>query len=313
MIDILMATYNGEAFLEEQLNSIINQSYTKWRLLVRDDCSTDGTAAILQKYEVMYPEKISVIINKERTGSAKANFFKLLHDAKSKYIMFFDQDDIWKRNKIEITLRKMRQLEKKNGDNIPILVATDLEVVDAKGNQLDKSFLHYMNLPRNISLQHLLIQNNITGCTVMINRKLCDMLKKVKDVEKIVMHDHFAGLVAVAFGKAALLRETTIQYRQHEKNSVGAMNANSFGYMYQRFRRGKKQFQQDMKASMEQAEYLFMLYKDIFEEEPVREKQMIWQYSQLVDKSRIQKYRVYFKYHVFKHGLIRRVIQLIWC
>ena len=93
MIDILMATYNGEAFLEEQLNSIINQSYPKWHLLVRDDCSTDGTEAILHRYSEMYPEKISVIINKERTGSAKANFFKLLHDAKSKYIMFCDQDD----------------------------------------------------------------------------------------------------------------------------------------------------------------------------------------------------------------------------
>lgn len=313
MIDILMATYNGEAFLEEQLDSIIHQGYSEWHLIVRDDCSSDQTVSILQKYKAMYPEKISVIINENRTGSAKANFFKLLHDAQSEYIMFSDQDDVWKADKLKFTLKNMKRLERKSGKEIPLLVATDLEVVNAEGEQIDKSFLHYMNLPGDIRLNHLLIQNNITGCTVMMNRTLCEMLKEVKSVEKIVMHDHFAGLVAVTFGRAVMLDRATIQYRQHTQNSVGAMDAKSFAYMYQRFKRGRKQFRQDMMASMKQAEYLVTLYEKNFDAKKSWEKHMILRYSQLVGRSRVEKYRFYFKYHVFKHGLIRQIMQIIWC
>lgn len=313
MIDILMATYNGEAFLEEQLDSIIHQSYSEWHLIVRDDCSVDRTVSILQKYKAMYPEKISVIINENRTGSAKANFFKLLHDAQSEYIMFSDQDDVWKIDKLKFTFKKMKRLERKCEKEIPLLVATDLEVVNAEGRQINKSFLHYMNLPGDIRLNHLLIQNNITGCTVMMNRTLCEMLKEVKSVEKIVMHDHFAGLVAVTFGKAVMLDRATIQYRQHTQNSVGAMDAKSFAYMYQRFKRGRKQFRLDMMDSMKQAEYLITLYEKMFDAGMIWKRQMLLRYSQLVGRSRVEKYRFYFKYHVFKHGLIRQIMQIIWC
>lgn len=313
MIDILMATYNGEAFLEEQLDSIIHQSYSDWHLIVRDDCSVDRTVSILQKYKTMYPEKISVMINENRTGSAKANFFKLLHDAQSEYIMFSDQDDVWKADKLKFALKSMKQLERKSEKEIPLLVATDLEVVNAEGEQIDKSFLHYMNLPGDIRLNHLLIQNNITGCTVMMNHTLCGMLKEVKSVEKIVMHDHFAGLVAVTFGRAVMLNRATIQYRQHTQNSVGAMNAKSFGYMYQRFKRGRKQFRLDMADSMKQAEYFITLYEKRFDAAMSWKRQMILQYSQLVGGRRAEKYRFYFKYHVFKHGLVRKLMQLIWC
>ena len=312
MIDILMATYNGEAFLEEQLDSIIHQSYSEWHLIVRDDCSSDRTVSILQKYKAMYPEKISVIINENRTGSAKANFFKLLHDAQSEYIMFSDQDDVWKIDKLKFTLKKMKQLERKSEKEIPLLVATDLEVVNAEGRQINKSFLHYMNLQGDIRLNHLLIQNNITGCTVMMNCTLCEMLKEVKSVEKIVMHDHFAGLVAVTFGKAVMLDRATIQYRQHTRNSVGAMDAKSFAYMYQRFKRGRKQFRLDMMDSMKQAEYLITLYEKTFDAGMTWKRQMLLRYSQLVGRSRVEKYRFYFKYHVFKHGLVRKLMQLIW-
>lgn len=313
MIDILMATYNGEVFLEEQLDSIIHQSYSEWHLIVRDDCSSDQTVSILQKYKAMYPEKISVIINENRTGSAKANFFKLLHDAQSNYIMFSDQDDIWRADKLKLTLKRMKHLEKESKEGVPLLVATDLEVVDAEGEKIDTSFLRYMNLPRDIRLNHLLIQNNITGCTVMMNRTLCEMLKEVKSVEKIVMHDHFAGLTAVTFGRAVMFDRATIQYRQHAKNSVGAMDAKSFAYMYQRFKRGRKQFRLDMMDSMKQAEYLVSLYAKNFDADMAWKRQMILQYSQLVRRSRVEKYRFYVKYHVFKHGLVRQIMQVIWC
>ena len=311
MVDILMATYNGEKYLEEQIESIIGQSYKEWNLIIRDDGSTDRTAEILKKYADAYPEKICVKFNSVGTGSAKANFFKLIHDAQSTYVMFCDQDDVWDADKIEVTLGKMKQMEE-DGSQIPLLVATDLKVVDSKGNVLDDSFLHYMNLPETVQLNHILIQNNITGCTVMINRVLCQMLKEVKSVQKIVMHDHFAAITAALYGKVEILNQSTIQYRQHEANSVGAMDAKSLRYMLERFKRGRKRFRKDMEDSMNQAAYLCRLYKNKYEIQSRYDKRLIVGYSQLVSANKIEKYKFYFKYHVFKCGKIRKIMQLVW-
>ena len=312
MIDILMATYNGEKYLKKQIESIIGQSFTEWNLIIRDDGSTDGTLDILKRYESAYPTKIHVRCNPVGTGSAKANFFKLLHDAQNEYVMFCDQDDIWNSDKIQLTLKKIKQMEKSYGTEIPLLVATDLSVADAHGKTISNSFLEYMNLPKTVQLNHLLIQNNITGCTVMINAKLCQMLKKVRDVELILMHDHFAAIVAVLYGKAELVQQSTLLYRQHETNSVGAMNAKSLKYMLARFKRGRKKFQQDIDDSMNQAGYVLRLYGKRYRIRSNYHKRLIMGYSRLINQTRMEKYNFYLKYHVFKHGWIRKIMQLIW-
>ncbi|HAN43841.1 MAG TPA: glycosyltransferase family 2 protein, partial [Ruminococcaceae bacterium] len=122
MIDILMAAYNGEKYIGEQIESILRQTYKDWRLIILDDCSTDSTADIAMEYSKKYSGKIKFYRNSKNSKSAKNAFFELFKHSESDYIMLCDQDDVWKENKIEITFNKMLESEKAYGKELPILV-----------------------------------------------------------------------------------------------------------------------------------------------------------------------------------------------
>ena len=126
-VAILMATYNGERFLPVQLDSILNQEFEDWVLLVSDDGSTDRTREILLQYQKRYPNKIQILEKEKPTGSAKKNFLFLTHQAKDyPYLMYCDQDDFWKPEKVRLTLEKMKEIENGSAE-IPCLVHTDLD------------------------------------------------------------------------------------------------------------------------------------------------------------------------------------------
>ena len=108
MIDILMATYNGEKFLRPQLDSILQQSNQDWQLVIRDDCSTDRTVEVIKEYQLLRPEQIRLIQAEQPSGSAQNNFFQLLQYSSAEYTMFADQDDVWLPQKIQLTLDKMQ-------------------------------------------------------------------------------------------------------------------------------------------------------------------------------------------------------------
>ena len=101
MIDILMATYNGEKYIEEQIISILKQSVCDWNLIIQDDCSNDKTVDIIKKYAERYPDKIKYYLRKHQSGSAYKNFFSMIKYSNAEYVMFADQDDVWKEDKIE--------------------------------------------------------------------------------------------------------------------------------------------------------------------------------------------------------------------
>ena len=127
MVTILMAVYNGGSYLKEQLESIRRQTYTKWKLIVRDDGSSDNPAEVLSEFAASTDNEVTVFINNPPEGSAKKNFARLIKDASSsQYIMFCDQDDIWKDDKIEISIKAMKKLEAKYGSNMPLLVHASL-------------------------------------------------------------------------------------------------------------------------------------------------------------------------------------------
>lgn len=131
MITIIMAAYNGQEYINEQLESIKNQTYRDWRLVVRDDGSSDKTVDILKKFAKEVEQEVIIKVNEEPSGSAKRNFARLLQDVQnSSYVMFTDQDDIWKKDKIEVTYNAMLDAEKKYGSKTPILVHGDVEVID---------------------------------------------------------------------------------------------------------------------------------------------------------------------------------------
>ncbi|PEX88716.1 glycosyltransferase family 2 protein [Bacillus cereus] len=221
-IVILLSTYNGEKFLSQQLDSLINQTYKEWLCLVRDDGSSDSTIDILNTYASKYPERFLIIDNMNQNLRPCKSFMQLLDSAPlATYFMFCDQDDVWEKRKIELTMKEMKKAEDRYGDGTPILVHSDLEVVDENLELLAKSMksLRKSNCEFN-TINNLLLQNNVTGCTVMINSKLKEKVSRLP--EKAIMHDWWLSLIASCFGKIIYIEETLIKYRQHSNNSVGA-------------------------------------------------------------------------------------------
>ena len=111
MVSVLLASYNGEKYIREQLDSILNQTFSDLSIVISDDLSADGTPEIIREYEEQYPGRVRSLRNSERSGSAQNNFFRLLKSEADDYIMLCDQDDVWLPDKVEVTLREMKKLE----------------------------------------------------------------------------------------------------------------------------------------------------------------------------------------------------------
>lgn len=199
----------------------------------------DRTFEIEQEFEKNYPDKIKVMRRTEGKGGSKENFWALCQEAvkmDADYFMFCDQDDVWNPDKIEITLKRMQKVEKKNPKK-PVLVHTDLEVVDQNLNSLGASFVRYRALDAKITaINRLLVQNNVTGCTMMINRPLLEKALKLSNISAIAMHDWWFSLVASLFGEISFIDQATIKYRQHGDNVVGATKVNTPSFILQRLR-----------------------------------------------------------------------------
>lgn len=218
-VAILLATYNGEKYLRELLESLIAQSFNNWTCYIHDDNSNDKTINILNEYVEEYPQKF-YLLNYDVAGKSSSNFISLLKRTNSKYTMFCDQDDVWLPNKIESTLRRMKQVEEMDK---PTLVFTDLTVVDCHLRVIDDSYISYTKRdPQNLSLQNLLKQNLAAGCTIMINNALLSIAKDNIELLQLAMHDWGLILLACVKGKISYLNESTILYRQHNNNQVGA-------------------------------------------------------------------------------------------
>ena len=212
MIDVLLAVYNGEKTLPRQLESLKKQTQPV-HILWQDDGSTDGSCALLKD-----EQQVCVPHTKGVTG----NFMSLLSASTGEYAMFCDQDDLWHPDKVEKTLQKMREGEALYGKDTPLLVHTDLRVTDGEGNEWHPSlFAHQKWDPKANTLNRLLVQNNVTGCTVMVNRPLKELLLKANSGQ-MVLHDWWAALTAAAFGHILFVNEPTMDYCQHGKNQVGA-------------------------------------------------------------------------------------------
>lgn len=224
-VAILLATYNGETYLNDQLASIMMQSYTDILLYIRDDGSTDQSMKILLEWRRRFPQHIMLIENADQRLGVIQNFHRLmqiaLENGKESYFMLADQDDVWFADKVELTLQKMKETECEVGENTPVLIHTNLSVTDADLRVLDSSFWHYQHLnPALDDVRQICMQNMVTGCTVMINRSL--LCKALPIPEAALMHDWWLALVAAQFGVIRFIPRATIFYRQHGKNDTGA-------------------------------------------------------------------------------------------
>lgn len=305
---ILLATYNGEMYIREQLDSIINQTYRDFVIYISDDGSTDDTIPIIMKYRNDYPDKIVILEHKDSYKSAKGNFINLLRAVESDLYFFCDQDDIWTANHIEVFLNKYKTLSGVEKQE-PILIHSDLTVVDNNLCVLANSFLQYLKLPRNPRKRYYFLMNNVTGCVSMIN----DSLKKKafydydylqKNIDKITMHDHFFSLVAVEFGKKIFIDDKTNLYRQHDKNVLGAGGGYNFKGNIRKFFQINKTIQ-----GLETNKRFVKFFADYFQKElSLSEYKIMKEFCDIKSKNKISRIYFLIKNGILKYDIYRNII-----
>ena len=324
MIEILLATYNGERFLPEQIESITSQSFKDYNILASDDNSSDCTFEILRSYESVLGEKIRVV--QSNTHSAKENFYNLLDMADAEYIALCDQDDFWESDKLEKSLKAIQRLEKRYGKETPILVHSDLEIVDENLNSQNKKMSELTGISEAIkyakkeskylytistekSFSRYLVENNITGNTVIINKALLDIYKRP---EVSFMHDWWLGLIAFTFGKVGYLNEYLVKYRQHESNELGAKNPLELRNIK---KRNKQKIRENYDCMFAQVEEFLRLYKDELGKSRSADTYFARKYlnafANMKSKNRVSKIRDILKYSFFKSSKILTIGEML--
>lgn len=303
MVSVLLAAYNGERYIKAQLDSLLSQSLEEMEIVYSDDGSTDGTLGILQSYEKEFPRKIRGICGKP-AKSAQGNFFKLLTNVSSDYYMLCDQDDIWFPDKVELTLKEMKRMEAMEHGPAPILVHSDLSITDERAHIRHLSLARYQNIAVNDNrFSHYLVENNITGNTIMINQAFKELLSYIP--EECVMHDWWMGLLASCFGKIAYIDKPLTLYRQHGGNQLGAASGAK-----QAIRRkgGREAVKDNYKRLFCQAGLFYDHFKDDMTPD---QRETVEQFLKLPSMSRWEKIQTIIKYQFVKSTPLRTLGQML--
>lgn len=272
MIDVLLATYKApKEHFKAQVDSILAQVGVEVNLLQREDTKGIGTCR---------------------------NFAALLKESTAEYVAFSDQDDVWMEGKLAREMKLMREMEEKYGKETPILVFSDVRVVDDDFNYLDLSLFTRSKIdPKRIKPRQLVLQNVANGNTMLMNAALREKANPIP--EGAFMHDHWVMLVAAVFGKIAYLNEPTLFYRQHKHNVLGGAKVDS-KYFWHRFKQGRETLRKRLYANIRQAE----AFAKRFGEKAPRE---ILALQHLEERPWILRVMTLIRYRVFKNGLIRNL------
>ena len=309
-IDILLATFDGERHLQAQLDSVLAQKGVDLRILARDDGSTDSTLTILNGYASAHPHRMAVVHNGPPTGSARGNFAKLLEASTAPYAAFCDQDDVWLPTKLKESLALMRRLEAVHGMGKPLLVYTDLRVVD-EHLRTQAASLWQANGLRNAAsptFESLLSENVVTGCTALMNRALICAMQPIPATAP--MHDHWAALVAAGTGALAALATPTVLYRQHGSNVVGAVSHISLREKLHRLVGASgasaraKQHEEDRAHAAS--------FRDLHGSElPPQQQSSLNAFLALNKMGRVDKIRSLATHHLWRNGTQRKLAQFL--
>ena len=248
-----MSTYNGEKYIEQQIDSLLHQHCENLELeiFIRDDGSKDGTVSIIEDIIQKYP---NITFLKGKNKGVISSFFELVlkADVNADFFAFCDQDDVWKPSKV---LRAIRLLGKEDS-TIPLLYFARLDIVDEQLNLLKQSPVP----PNGIGFENALIQNIATGCTIVLNKTMLELFKAhIPNKEKVTMHDSWFYLLGTGLGKVVYDEESHLLYRQHSSNTLG-MADNKVKSAIVRYKNFKKEGQR--KPYTQQAEEFYRLFKE---------------------------------------------------
>ena len=211
-----MATYNGEKYLAEQLDSIINQTYHNWNLLIRDDNSTDRTLEIIQDYQKK-DNRIKLLKDNEGNLGIVKNFEELLKNSESEFIMFSDQDDIWIENKLDVYLKTAEKIKIKG-----FLLHSDAILFDKnKSNILKDTFIFKKAI--NKGLENVFFNYFVQGATILISKEIKNFILPFP--KEVYLHDRYIHLISELFFERVFINQPLIYYRQHDNNQIGAKNS----------------------------------------------------------------------------------------
>lgn len=232
---VLLSTYNGENYIEEQLDSLIKQEGVQLHILIRDDESKDSTINVINRFIAKFPKNIDLL--KATNIGAKASFFELIKTAAAEYpdyefYAFCDQDDVWLSGKLLRAVSTISNLHQQ----LPLMYCSATQMVD-------KSLSNLKIWPsppkKKLSIYNALVENVAVGCTIVLNREAFQLIASSPpaQVSQIIMHDWWAYLCVTAFGKVIFDSEPYILYRQHSSNVLGGQNDSWFNKWKKRFRR----------------------------------------------------------------------------
>jgi rhamnosyltransferase len=269
---ILMATYNGAAYLECQLKSIQNQSFKNWELLIRDDESTDSTPDIIDRY-CSLDKRIKRIENTDhQPHGPKENFGKLLTIAlrsSANTFMFCDQDDYWYPTKIEVFLNHATEIHE------PCLLFSNLELVDSDLVPLNTTFSFEKALSSHnaTTLPSMLSLNHIPGCSIAFNRELAEIADPIPS--GAMMHDWWLALTAASCGSFVYINEKLVKYRQHNENTIGTSSLSQLLINIRKWPELWKKGTDELCQSMQQADELAKR----LDEKKSRHIEALWNYA----------------------------------
>lgn len=221
-MQVLLATYNGETYLPQQLESLRTQTATDFTVLMQDDGSTDGTLPLLKSWTKRDP-RFQLSTDCGQHYGAKGNFLSLIRQSTADYVALCDQDDEWMPVRLQRCREALQAAEAQYGASVSLLVHSDARLVSSDEQLLQESFFRHQGWdPTAVTLPRLLVQNNVTGGTLMMNAALCRLVAKHGDAQTMHMHDWFIALTAAAFGHVLFIDEPLENYRQHGINVMGA-------------------------------------------------------------------------------------------
>lgn len=215
-ITVLMSTYNGEKYLKEQIDSILNQSNVSVELVIRDDCSNDSTPVLIDDYARRF-KNIRIIKDSNKLGACKSFLSLISSNCVSDYYALADQDDVWDTDKLYVAINRLNKYD----DSEPLLYYSNLRVVDEK---LKFNRMFYEKPPTIATKYSCLMETYASGCTIVYNKKLAEVAHRIK-ADDYSMHDTFLFNVASLIGKTIYDPQPHISYRQHQNNVIGTSSS----------------------------------------------------------------------------------------